>query len=127
MRKLLLSVPLVALLAACGSPPTDYTLAKTRDCLEKTGAQIAHPKGDFVASTASGGDFRAVLHGGSNFVTVSFGADDQEAQQVAQGYVRFHGANIGVADILYESRNAVMLWKLHPSDDELKVVTDCLK
>jgi hypothetical protein len=127
VRKLVLSVVLVGLLAGCGSPPTHYTLAKSRECLAKTGAKIVRPKGDFVASTASGGNFRAVLHGGSNFVTLSFGADDDEALQLAQGYDRFHGANIGVADILYRDRNVAMLWKLHPSDDDLKLVTDCLK
>jgi hypothetical protein len=127
VRRLALSAVLVVVLAGCGGPPSHHGLAKTRDCLEKTGAQIVRPAGDFVASTASEGTFRAVLHGGTNFVTLSFGADDDEATQIARGYDRFHGKNVGVADILYEDRNVIMLWKLHPSDAELKVVTDCLK
>jgi hypothetical protein len=122
-----LLVPLAALLAGCGSPPVNhFTLAKTRACLADTGAQIVKPTSDFVAGTASEGTFRAVLHGGSNFVTLAFGADEAEAVQLAQGYDRFHGKNIGVADILYQDKNVTMLWKLHPADDELKLVTDCL-
>lgn len=127
MRWLPLSAVLLVVLAGCGSPPSHHALAKTRDCLEKTGAQIVRPTGDFVASTASEGAFRAVLHGGTNSVTLSFGADDDEATQIAEGYDRFHGKNVGVADILYQERNVILLWKLHPSDAELQVVTDCLK
>ena len=127
MRWLPLSAVLVVVLAGCGSPPSHHALAKSRDCLEQSGARIVRSKGDFVASTASEGTFRAVLHDGTNFVTLSFGADDEEARQIAGGYDRFHGKNVGVADILYEDRNVIMLWKLHPSDDELKLVTDCLR
>jgi hypothetical protein len=127
VRRLPLIAVLVVLLAGCGSPPSKYAVDASRECLANTGAKIEQPKGDFVASTASAGAFRAVLHGGTNFVTLSFGADDDEATQIAEGYDRFHGKNIGVADILYQDRNVIMLWKLHPSDDELKVVTDCLK
>jgi hypothetical protein len=127
VRWLPLSAVLVVVLAGCGSPPSKYAVDKSRECLTKTGAEIERPTGDFVASTASEGTFRAVLHGGTNFVTLSFGADDDEAKQIAEGYDRFHGKNIGVADILYQDRNVIMLWKLHPSDDELNVVTDCLK
>ena len=127
MRWLPLSAVLLVVLAGCGSPPSKYAPDKSRECLTKAGARIVPATGDFVASTASEGAFRAVLHGGTTFVTLSFGADDAEATQIAQGYDRFHGKNVGVADILYQDRNVVLLWKLHPSDDELKVVTDCLK
>jgi hypothetical protein len=127
VRRIPLAVVLVAVLAGCGSPPHDYARAEVRDCLADTGAKIVRPSGDFVAGTASGGTFRAVLHGGSNFVTLAFGRDEQEASQIVQGYDRFHGRNIGVADILYQNRNVTLLWKLHPSDDEADVVTGCLK
>jgi hypothetical protein len=111
----------------CGSPPSKYERTKSSECLAKTGAEIERANGDFVASTASGGAFRAVLHGGTTFVTLSFGSDDDEASQIVAGYDRFHGKNIGVSDILYQDHNVVMLWKLHPSDDELQLVTGCLK
>jgi hypothetical protein len=127
VRWLPLSAVLVVVLAGCGSPPSKYALDESRACLSKTGAEIVRPTGDFVASTASEGTFRAVLHGGTNFVTLSFGVDDDEATQIAEGYDRFHGKNIGVSDILYQDHNVIMLWKLHPSDAELGVVTDCLK
>jgi hypothetical protein len=125
-----LPILLVALvLAGCGgSVSTTYSLAKTRSCLIDKGAMIRAPKDDFVASTASGGTIRAYLHGKKgNFVTLSFGADDAEAQALAQGYERFHGKNIGVADILSTSRNVSQLWKLHPTSGDADLVSGCLK
>jgi hypothetical protein len=114
-------------LTACGGPPAKVSREKTQTCLADKGAEIVRPTGDIVASTASGGTFRAVLHGGTNFVTLSFGANDAEATQIAEGYDKFHGANIGLADILYADRNVIMLWKAHPNDDEAKLVSGCLK
>jgi hypothetical protein len=120
---------LVLLLTACaGSVSTTHSLAKTRACLEQKGATIGRPKGDFVATTASRGTFRAYLHGKKgNFVTISFGADAAEAQAIAAGYDRFHGKNIGVADILFTDKNATLLWKLHPTIVDVDLVSGCLK
>jgi hypothetical protein len=120
---------LVLALAGCGgSVSTTHSLAKTRSCLEQKGATVGPPKGDFVASTASAGTFRAYLHGKQgNFVTLLFGADPVEAQTLAQGYDRFHGKNIGVADILFTDQNVTLLWKLHPDTADLDLVTGCLK
>jgi hypothetical protein len=118
----------VALLAGCGSAPPQHTLAKTRACLVDAGALIRRPAGDFVASTATGGTIRAYLHGRKgNFVTLSFGADEDEAAAIARGYDRFHGKNIGVADILFTDRNVTLLWKLHPTSGDADLVTGCLK
>jgi hypothetical protein len=121
---------LVALLAAgcAGKAPTHFSLAKSRECLRDKGARIAAPKGDFVAvaSTASDGTFRAYLDDG-NFVTLSFGANPTEAQQIATGYDRFHAKNVGVADILFTAKNVTLLWKLHPASDDSDLVTGCLK
>jgi hypothetical protein len=118
----------VALLAAgCGTPP-EHALDKTRSCLQDAGARVAKPTGDFVATTATDGAIRAYLHGKhGTFVTLSFGADEDEAASTVLGYQRFHGRNIGLADILYTDKNVVMLWKEHPTDADAALVTGCLK
>jgi hypothetical protein len=114
-------------LAGCGGPP-EHSLEKTRSCLEQAGARVTPATGDFVASTASVGSFRAYLHGKKgNFVTMSFGSDADEANDTALGYQRFHGRNIGLSDILFLDRNVTMLWKDHPSDADSTLVSGCLK
>lgn len=129
MRRLAPLALLAVLLAACGNrPPQTLSRAKTRACLRGAGALVRPPAGDFVATTASNGSFRAYLHGRKgNFVTLDFGADEQEAAEIAAGYDRFRGKNIGLADILYTDRNVTMLWKEHPSDADRELVTKCLK
>ena len=124
---LLLTACAAALLAAGCGAPSEHSVDKTKACLQTTGARITPPRGDFVASTATVGAFRAYLRGGTNFVTMSFGADEKEAADTARGYDRFHGKNVGLADILFVDKNVVMLWKQHPSDAETKSVIDCLK
>jgi hypothetical protein len=116
----------VLLLAGCGAA-TEYSAAKTRACLGKAGLRVTEPVGDFVATTATDGAYRVFLHGRKgNFVTMSFGADADEAADTALGYDRFRGKNIGLADILVTNRNVVMLWKEHPTDADTSVVTACL-
>ena len=72
MRALALAVLAVLLLSACaGSSPRAYSAAKTRECLVEQGLRIGRAPGDIVASTASGGAFRAHLAGADrNFVTL---------------------------------------------------------
>jgi hypothetical protein len=126
---LLLAVVLGGVVAGCGgSVSTTRSLAPTRTCLVDKGARVTRPAGDFVASTASGGAIRAYLHGRKgNFVTLSFGADADEAQAIATGYDRFHSKNVGVADILSTDQNVTLLWKLHPTSDDADLVAGCLK
>ena len=130
-RTAALTLALVALplaLVACGGP-SSYDLAKTRDCLEGAGLTVGPPPADdFVARSATVGSFRASFPGAAgNAVTISFGESADDAKQTAGGYVRFHARNVGVFDILQVERNAVLLWKQHPTDDERTTVTSCLK
>jgi hypothetical protein len=126
-RTLFVGAVMVVLLAGCGKPSssTSYSLRKTTRCLEahhvRLGGQL-----DFVATTATGGATKAHLADG-NFVTIVFGATLDDANNIAQAYQRFHGKNVGVADILRQDQNAVMLWHEHPSDTDLGSVTGCLK
>jgi hypothetical protein len=117
---------LALVLAGCGGGAKTYTVSKTRACLSKKGAKI-NRKLDFVASTATGGAFRAMLR--DNFVTVAFGETEDDAKQIELAYHRFAFPNVrkGLADVLKRDRNAVMLWHQHPQDRNLSLVDGCLK
>lgn len=116
----------VAVLAvACGSSkPKLYTLQKTKACLVKKNVRLGG-RLDFVALTATGGALRA--HLGANFVTVSFGATQDDADNIDQAYVNFHAKNVGITSVLYQQQNAVMLWHEHPSDADVATITGCLR
>jgi D-alanyl-D-alanine dipeptidase len=123
-RLVLLAGASSALLAGCGGA-SSYHFAATRACLAKAkGVRLTH-RVDFIASTASAGAFTVKF--ARNQVTISFGRDGAEAAQLAKGYVRVHGKNIGIEDVLRPQHNAVLLWAAHPSDAELGTVTGCLK
>jgi hypothetical protein len=117
-------VLLVAILAACGTKGTTYAIAKTRSCLAAHGASIGAPAGDVVASTATGGAFRASLVG--NSVTLAFGTTVADANSIDAAYRRFAGKNVGIDQVLFQQGNAVMLWHLAPQGDDAGVLA-CLK
>lgn len=114
----------VLVLAGCGGKKS-YTLAKTRECLAGEPAVTVSRKVDFVASTAAGGALTAKLS--ENQVTISFGESEDEAEQIARGYRRVHGKNIGIDDVLRPDHNAVLLWQAHPSEADIAAVNGCLR
>lgn len=121
------AVFVAALLAGCGSTSkaaSVYDRAKTRSCLADAKVHIGGQL-DFVASTATGGAFKAKLP--DNEVTVVFGQTIDDANNIDQAYVHFHAKNVGIADVLRQQGNAVMLWHEHPSDQDLSLVEGCLK
>ncbi len=125
MRRAFLLLPVAALLAACGAGTTTYTAAKTRACLTAHSSTVGAATGDIVASTATGGAFRA--HLADNFVTVVFGAKTADAGNIVDAYHRFKGGNVGIADVLFQKGNAVLLWHQHPSTADVAFVEACLK
>jgi hypothetical protein len=116
---------LVVALAACGSSAKTYTDSKTRLCLQARGAKIESVSTDIVASTATGGAFRARF--ADNFVTVVFGATVADANNINDAYHKFSGKNVGLGDVLSQQANAVMLWHVHPQTTDVDIVTACLK
>ena len=125
MRRLLALAALAAAAAGCGGSDTHlFTLSKTRDCVVGKGARIGGGL-DFIASTATGGAFKARL--GSNSVTAVFGETEEDARQIELAYTRAAGKNIGIGDVLARRLNVVLLWREHPSDEQLQTVADCLK
>jgi hypothetical protein len=116
----------VALTAACGGGSTTYTVDATRACLKEEGVRIVPVPGrDLVASAADGGSFLARFR--NNTVTVSFGVDRDGAERIVRAYQRFHGANIGLEDVLKPKQNVVMLWEFHPQDAYVATIEGCLK
>lgn len=131
MRGALLFIGAALVLAAsgCGGGDTTYTLAKSRACLRGKGVQVSPvPRSDFVASTATGGSFRADLDSG-NFVTVVFGETNDDAEQIDKAYERFAFPNVrqGLSDVLRSQNNAIMLWHEHPEPADENLVLGCLK
>src|SRR3954462_8951191 len=125
-RVALLSMVLLGFVVpGCGSYKS-YSLDHTQACLQSRGAQIGGQL-DFIASTATGGAFVAGL--GQNSVKVVFGETEGDAQQIESAYDRaaFPNVKAGIADVLRRQNNAVMLWKEHPQDSDLALVTGCLK
>ena len=117
-----------ALLAASCGGKTEYSLDKTRSCLQARGAQITHPDpSDIVATSAVGGSFKAML--GDNFVTLVFGTDEGSGQKLADAYTRFAFPNVksGLPDVLRRYSNVVTLWHVHPQDADLSLVVGCLR
>jgi hypothetical protein len=112
--------------AGCGGGKKSYSLASTKSCLQRDHMRLRAPRNDFVASTAAGGAVRVVF-GRRNEVTISFAADQREAQRLVLGYQRFAGKNIGLADVLRPQKNAVLLWEAHPTNEQEAAVGRCLK
>lgn len=117
----------VAVLAAScgGSGAKIYSLEKTKTCLSDAGGATVGGSLDFVATTSTGGAFKAKLD--DNSVTVVFGATEADANNIDDAYRRFRAKNVGIDDVLRQQGNAVMLWHLHPSDPDLATVIGCLK
>ena len=117
---------LVLVLAGCGSGggPSTFTAQKTRLCLKKDRSVKLNRKLDFVASTATGGALHVVMR--ENAVTVVFGETVGDANNINDAYHRFVAPNVGIEDILRQNKNAVLLFKRHPSDADLSTIEDCL-
>ncbi len=119
---------LLLALSGCGKTGDSiYTEAASSACLVKAGL---HPTSvartsDFVAQTATGGAFRVKLP--DNFVTVSFGQTQADANNINDAYYRFKANNVGLDDVLRRQGNAVMLWHVHPNEPDVAKITGCLK
>ncbi|MFL5927857.1 MAG: hypothetical protein ACJ77E_13075 [Gaiellaceae bacterium] len=115
---------LVLTLAGCGSGgPSIYTLPKTKLCLKKNHSLKLNRKLDFVASTSTGGALHIVMR--KNAVTLVFGATVDDANNINDAYHRFRARNVGVEDILRQEKNAVLLFKQHPTDADLAAIENC--
>ncbi len=118
----------VIISSGCGAGGTTiYTKDATEACLQDAGLQPrpVTETADFVANSATGGAFVVQLV--ANRVTVSFGETEADADNIDQAYRRFKATNVGINDVLRRQGNALMLWHVHPQDDDLATITGCLK
>ena len=118
----------VIISSGCGAGGTTiYTKNATEACLQDAGLQPrpVTETADFVANSATGGAFVVQLI--ANRVTVSFGETEADADNIDQAYRRFKATNVGINDVLRRQGNALMLWHVHPQDDDLATITGCLK
>jgi hypothetical protein len=114
-----------ALAAGCGGKSTKlYTLAQTRQCLQKKSGVKLGGRLDFVASTATGGATRVRL--AHNGATLVFGETEDDATNIDDAYHRFRARNVGIEDIIRQDANAVILFRRHPSDEDVATIEDCL-
>ena len=128
MRRLAAIAALALTAAACGGGgATTYARQASAACLKKQGiaVQPVSDVADFVAASSTGGAFRVLLP--HNAVTVSFGLQQSDADNIDQAYRRFRAKNVGIDDILRRQGNAVMLWREHPQDADIATITGCLK
>ena len=127
VKHVVLGAALVLFLAACGrSAATIYTREATSACLEKAGftPKPVDSSTDFVANSATGGAFTVDLT--DNRVTISFGETLTDADNIDDAYHRFRAKNVGIDDVLRRDQNAIMLWHVHPQDNDLATITNCL-
>jgi hypothetical protein len=113
-------------LAGCGGdpPPDSYALEPTRACLQDADVPVSTDGLDFVASTALGGAL--VARPGDNRVVVAFGDSPAGASRIVRAYRQFAGKRIPLRDLLFQEKNAVLLWEEPPTEEQAKTVRDCL-
>ena len=122
----------LALLAAgCGVRNNKpYTAAGSVSCFRTkgfTGVSTSRLKVGFIAGFAPNGGLVAKSSSG-NFLTIAFAADESEAASTAAAYKRKAPAKLRphMADILETQRNAVLVWTVTPSSDDLSTALGCL-
>ena len=125
VKRFLVVAGAVFALAGCGGSGGNglYSYDHTRACLEKKPFLKVDNKVDFVAGTATAGAFR--VHFTYNQATVSFGKTVADANNINAAYHRFHAKNVGVDDILYQDKNIVALYKVHPLEGDVIDLTHC--
>jgi hypothetical protein len=124
-----LVVPLV--LAACGSgSPKPYTAAGTKACLAQkgfTGVTTDSAKVGFIAGFADNGGLQARSPLG-NVVTIAFTADSGSVAGEEKAFRRAAPPSLRphMGDIMESKGNAVLVWTVSPSAQELSDAEGCL-
>ncbi|MDQ3822803.1 MAG: hypothetical protein M3321_06135 [Actinomycetota bacterium] len=135
-RRTLLTLGLVALVAACGptqGPPDDfYEVDATRECLEDAGFRITTSAREvgFITWTAPAGGFRAYLPEDRNSLTIAFGNTKEEAQRMVKAFqaqARTRQERRRLRSLLEGQGNTVLVWISEPTLEEAETVRGCLK
>jgi hypothetical protein len=130
-RVLLVLLPLACLVAAgCGARNSDpYTAKGTVSCLQKKGfaVTVAPAKVGFIARYAANGGLLATAPDG-NVLTVAFTADTDAVRATTRAFRRFAPAKLRprMNDIMETERNAVLVWTVSPTPEQLSDAKSCL-
>lgn len=128
---LLAALVLVLVLAACGSGSTKpYTAAGTKACLTQkgfTGVTTADSKIGFIAAFAANGGLLAKSSSG-NVLTIAFTESSDSVAGTEKAFRRAAPASLRphMADIMEAQRNAVLVWTVSPTSQELSDAEGCL-
>ena len=117
--------------AGCGARSSKpFTAAGSAACFTKKGfTQVTtdQAKVGFIAGFAANGGLRATA-GGNNILTVAFAEDEASAPSTEKAFRRFAPPKLRprMADIMEAERNAVLVWTVTPSAQELADAKGCL-
>jgi hypothetical protein len=126
-------IALVCVLAAgCGSRNAKpFTAAGSLACF-KTAKGFGEVTTDsakvgFIAGFAGNGGLRTTASDG-NVLTIAFAVDDAGAVSTERAYRRFAPAKLRprMSDIMEAERNAVLVWTVTPTPEQLTTAKNCL-
>jgi hypothetical protein len=129
-RGLLVLVALLALAGCGGDSTAPFQAAPTAKCLKTKGFRVTTREAEvgFIASAAANGGLRAEPANG-NTLTIAFGADGKDAaQHLVPAFRRFATPHYRkhFRDIFQQKRNAVLIWAVAPTPEQLQTALDCL-
>ena len=122
---------LVLVLAACGGGSSKpYTAAATKACLTQqgfTGVTTSADKIGFIAAFAANGGIQAKSKSG-NVVTIAFADSLADAVSTEKAFRRAAPAALRphMSDIMESKSNAVLVWTVSPTQQELSDAEGCL-
>jgi hypothetical protein len=122
---------LVLVLAACGGGGSKpYTAQGTAACLTKqgfTGVTTSPDKIGFIAAFAANGGILAKSPSG-NTLTIAFADSDQGAASTQEAFRKHAPPSLRphMADIMQSKHNAVLVWTVTPSSQDLAAAEGCL-
>jgi hypothetical protein len=128
----LAALVVVLVLAGCGGGSTSvYTAKGSAACFTKkgfTGVTTADAKVGFIASFAANGGLQARSPGG-NVLTIAFtdSADTVAGTERAYRNAAPRSLRPHMADIMEAKGNAVLVWTVSPTSQELSDAESCLK
>jgi hypothetical protein len=124
-------VLVVLVLAGCGaSRNANYTATGSAKCLAKKGfsAVTTDPlRVGFIAASADNGGLVAKSKSG-NVLTIAFAADRESAASTEAAFRRRAPKALRphMSDIMESQRNAVLVWTVSPTSQELADAESCL-
>jgi hypothetical protein len=120
------------LVAGCGArSDKPFTAAGSAACFAKASGfkkvTTEPAKVGFIAGFAGNGGLRATASDG-NVLTIAFALDEAAAASTQRAFRRFAPAKLRprMGDIMEADRNAVLVWTVTPTSEQLATAKSCL-